>query len=269
MEKEKDEELFLKEFGIENLPEKEEILENLFGKELEHDEEPFEHEEAKDEHENKAFEKAVLELAKVLGKKPEELSEILKKGEEFDGLSEKFGKTKEDSEIFEKLAEIRGISKEEMKEEILWALEKATTEKAVNEIMAANPGMNRETAKELANFRLELKKVKAEKPEEDRNEAMLYELEKFLSKHSGEGIERISNGVLEEWEGGIPLETAFEKNRLFKENERLFAEIEKMKNEKIKEAQKIYAREHAPGSGTSAAGISGFDEFVEGLFKEY
>ena len=103
------------------------------------------------------------------------------------------------------------------------------TEKAIGEIMAANPGMNRETAKELANFRLELKKMKAEKPEEDRNEAMLSELENFLSKHSGEGIEKISNGVLEEWEGGIPLETAFEKHRLFKENEKLFAEIEKMK----------------------------------------
>ena len=80
---------------------------------------------------------------------------------------------------------------------------------------------------------------------------------------------KISNGVLEEWEGGIPLETAFEKHRLFKENEKLFAEIEKMKNEKIKEAQKIYAKEHAPGSGTSAAGVSGLDEFVEGLFREY
>ena len=269
MEKEKDEELFLKELGLENLEKKEEILENFFGEELEHDEELFEHEETKDEHENKAFEKAVFELAKVLGKKPEEVSEILKKGEEFDGLSEKFGKAKDDSEIFEKLAEIRGISKEEIKEEILWALEKATIEKTVGEIMAANPGMNRETAKELANFRLGLKKMKAEKPEEDRNEAMLSELENFLSKHSGEGIEKISSGVLEEWEGGIPLETAFEKFRLFKENEELLAEVEKFKREKEKEAQKIYAREHAPGSGTSAAGISGFDEFVEGLFKEY
>ena len=184
-------------------------------------------------------------------------------------LSEKLGKAKGDSEIFEKLAEMRGISKEEMKEEILWALEKATTEKAVNEIMAANPGMNRETAKELALFRLELKKEKKTEPEEDRNEAMLSELEKFLAKHSGEGIEKLPNETVEEWEKGIPLETAFEKNRLFKENEKLFAEIEKMKNEKIKDAQKIYAKEHAPGSGTSAAGVSGFDEFVEGLFKEY
>ena len=98
---------------------------------------------------------------------------------------------------------------------------------------------------------------------------MLSELEKFLAKHSGEGIENLPSETVEEWEGGIPLETAFEKNRLFKENEKLFAEIEKMKNEKIKDAQKIYAKEHAPGSGTSAAGVSGFDEFVEGLFKDY
>lgn len=269
MKKEKDEELFLKELIGENLPEKEETDENFFGEELEHEEEPFEHEGVFDEHENEAIEKAVFELAKVLGKKPEEVSEILKKGEEFDELSKKFGKSKGDSEIFEKLAEIRGISKEEMKEEILWALEKATTEKAVNEIMSANPGMNRETAKELALFRLQLKKVKESAPEKDRNEAMLSELEKFLAKHSGEGIEKLSNKTVAEWEGGIPLEAAFEKNRLFKENKKLFDEIEKMKNEKLKEAQKTYAREHAPGSGTSAAGISGLDEFVEGLFKEY
>ena len=94
MEKEK--ELFLKELGLENLAEKEEILENFFGEELEHEEELFEHEEAKDEHGNEAVEKAVFELAKVLGKKPEEISEILKKGEEFDELSEKFGKAKGD-----------------------------------------------------------------------------------------------------------------------------------------------------------------------------
>ena len=42
--------------------------------------------------------------------------------------NEKEEKKNEDSEIFEKLAQIRGISKEEMKNEILWALEKAETE---------------------------------------------------------------------------------------------------------------------------------------------
>ena len=86
------------------------------------------------------------------------------------------------------------LSKEEMKEEILWALEKATFEKAVLEILEANPGMNRETAKELANFRLEVKKAKQQKPEEDANEKMLFELEKFLAAHSGEGIEKLPSG---------------------------------------------------------------------------
>ena len=52
--------------------------------------------------------------------------------------TEKEEKKNEDSEIFEKLAQIRGISKEEMKNEILWALEKAETEKAVQEILEGN-----------------------------------------------------------------------------------------------------------------------------------
>ena len=250
--------------------EKELFLEELFGKEdFEHGEDPFEHEKSEDEHEKNELEKALFDFAKALGKEPKEIEKILKKGEEFDELSEKFGKAKGDSEIFEKLAEIRGISKEEMKNEILWALEKAVFEKAVLEIIEANPGMNRKTAEELANFRLEVKKAKQKEPEEKASEAMLLELENFLSKHSDEGIEKLSGGVIEDWEGGIPLETAFEKFRLFKEKEELLAEVLKLKNEKEKEARRIYAKEHSTGSATSAAGITGTDEFVAGLFKEY
>ena len=86
------------------------------------------------------------------------VSELLEEAEnEKKEKTEKEEKKKEDSEIFEKLAQIRGISKEEMKNEILWALEKAETEKAVQEILEGNPGMNRETAKELAKFRKEAK----------------------------------------------------------------------------------------------------------------
>lgn len=250
--------------------EKELFLENLFGKEdFEHGEEPFEHEKPEGEHEKSEIEKALFVFAKAIGKEPEKIAEILKKGEEFDELSEKLGKAKGDSEIFEKLAEIRGISKEEMKDEILWALEKAVFEKEVLGIIEANPGMNRKTAEELANFRLEVKKAEQKEPEEKASEAMLFELENFLSKHSGEGIEKLSCGVIEEWEGGIPLETAFEKFRLFKEKEKLLAEVEKLKSEQEKEARKIYAKEHSTGSATSAVGVTGLDEFVAGLFKEY
>lgn len=259
------EKLFEKAFFEE--PEKEKIFfeENDF----EHGKESFEHAEDENEHEEKNdFENAVFAFANALGRKPEKIFEILEKGSKYDELSKEFGEVKNDTEIFEKLAELRGIPKEEMKNEILWAIKKATLEKAIGEIMETNPGMNRETAKELANFRIEAGKAKEEVLNEEW-ETKLSELETFLSEHSGEGIEKLAGKVVEEWEGGIPLEAAFEKHRLFKENEKLLEEIEKLKNEQIKEAQKIYAREHSTGSATSAAGIFKADEFAEGLFKEY
>ena len=181
---------------------------------------------------------------------------------------EKEEKKNEDSEIFEKLAQIRGISKEEMKNEILWALEKAETEKAVREILEGNPGMNRETARELAKFRKEAKKPKEEK-KEDKNREKLSELDEFILKHSEEALRTLANSVIEEWEGGIPLETAFEKYRAIEEKKKLFEEVEKLRNEKTKEEQKKHAKEFGPGSAVSAAGIFGIDEFAEGLFKEY
>ena len=243
--------------------------ENFFGEEnFAGEEEPFEHEEEISEQEEKIREAAEI-FGKVFGKEPEEILEIYEKGLESDEKLKDFDEAKSDSEVFEKLAEIRGISKDEMKDEILWALEKAVFEKSIGEIMVANPGMNRETAKELVVFRNEVEKARKKEPEDDGSEAMLSELENFLAKHSGEGIEKLDNSVVAEWEGGIPLETAFEKFRLGKEKEELLAEVEKMKKEQIREAQKIYAREHSTGSATSAAGVSGFDEFIEGLFKEY
>lgn len=220
------------------------------------------------EHENDPKLKAVLEFARAIGEEPEEIAEVFIKGMEYDELEKKLCKAKEDGAVFEKLAVLRGISPEEMKNEIIWALEKATVEKTVQEILAENPGMNRETARELANFRLEMNRSKDEN-EDDKSEKMLMELEKFLAAHSEENIINLDNGVVEEWESGIPLETAFEKFCLLKEKKEICEELEKMKAEFIKEAQKKYAREFGPGSATSAAGITGPDEFAEGLFKEY
>ena len=270
MKKKKEKELLMQEILEGYLGEVSEVPaeENFFGEEKFEEEEPFEKEEEKLENGKEELFKAAEVFAKAFEKKPEEILEIFGKGLEFDGISEELGKAKNDSEVFEKLAQIRGISKDEMKEEILWALEKAVLEKSIAEIMAANPGMNRENAKELATFRLEVNKAKKEE-QDDGSEAMLSELENFLARHSGEGIEKLDNGIVEEWERGIPLETAFEKFRLGKEKEELLKEVEKMKKEQTREAQKNYAREHSTGSATSAAGISGLDEFVEGLFKEY
>lgn len=240
MKREKDEELFVKEILGEASEEKTEEPEKTdFPKE------------------------AVLEFANAVGKDAKEVFEILEKGSKAENSSENG-----DSEVFEKLAEIRGISKEEMKNEILWALEKAETEKTVMEILEENPGMNRETAKELALFRKKAKTVKTEEPK-DKSRERLSELDEFIAKHSGEAISTLANSVIEEWEGGIPLETAFEKYTAVKEKERLLEELEKIKNEKIKEEQKSYAKEYSPGSANSAAGVSGIDEFVAGLLREY
>ena len=85
MKKEKEEEIFLEEllgksFEKEGKPYDEE---KLFGEEeFEQSEENFE------QSENSVFEKALLDFAKAFGKEPEELAKILKKGEEFDELSE-------------------------------------------------------------------------------------------------------------------------------------------------------------------------------------
>lgn len=241
--------------------EQEEFLEELIGKvipvqeneELFGGEEP-EHGDEEDEQVLDIFEHGDLSTENEKGgKEPEEE----KKAEDGDSL------------IFERLAQLRGISKAEMKEEILWALGNAVLEKKAAEIMEKNPGLNKKSALELAKFRLDAERMKEEKPKEERWSEKLRELDGFLSRHSGEAIEKLAAGVVEEWEGGIPLETAFEKNRLFRENEKLLAELEQMKAEKAREAQRAYAREHGPGSATSAAGLAVRDEFIEGLFKEY
>ena len=128
--------------------------------------------------------------------------------------------------------------------------------------------MNRETAKELAKFRKEAKKPKEEK-KEDKSREKLLELDEFILKHSEEALRTLANSVIDEWEGGIPLETAFEKYRAVEEKKKLSEEVEKLLNEKEKEEQKKHAKEFGPGSAVSAAGIFGIDEFAEGLFKEY
>ena len=85
MKKEKEEEIFLEELLGKSFEKEEKPYdeEKLFG------EEEFEHKEENLEHgENSVFEKALLDFAKAFGKEPEELAKILKKGEEFDELSD-------------------------------------------------------------------------------------------------------------------------------------------------------------------------------------
>lgn len=261
------EEAFMKEF-LEDIREKAKNIEEaeLFGEE---NKKGFDETEEDENSGKDDCEKAFFEFARAMGKKPEEIAELLKKGGEAEKTAAEFEKAKADSEIFEKLAEIRGISKEEMKNEILWALGKAQEEKMIFEIMEANPGMNREIAKELANFRLELKKKKPEEKKEHKSEKMLLELDEFLERHRGEKIDFLADSVIEEWEKGKPLEDAFEKFRLFGENKKLLEELEAFRKEKEAAIRRAYINEHSTGSAKTAAGMFVPDEFAAGLFREY
>lgn len=226
------------------------------------------------EHGKKFFApKAVIEsFAAATGRKPEEIIRIYENGCRFEKVLKELEEAKKDSEIFEKLAEMRGLSKEEMKAEIFGALEKAKLDGIIEKLMAENPGMNSETAGELAKFRLEAEKPKKAEKRENRTEkieAMLREMEVFSARHRGEGIESLENSVIEEWEKGNSLEKAFENFRFGKEKERLLAEMEQMKLEKEKLERKEYLKKHSPGSAVSASGNTVIDAFVEGLFREY
>ncbi len=216
---------------------------------------------------------AVEEFAAAVGRKPEEVIRIYENGCRFEKVMKELEEAKKDSESFEKLAAMRGISKEKMKAEIFGAIEKARLEAIIEKLMAENPGMNKETAGELAKFRLGEEKPKAaEKKKEnaaEKIEAMLREMDIFAAKHKNEGIQSLDNGVIEEWEKGIPLEKAFENFRFAKERERLLAEMEQMKLEKEKLERAEYLKKHSPKSAVSASGTTVIDAFVEGLFREY
>lgn len=240
--------------------EHEDFLEELVGKVLNIPEEEELFGDGELEHDGDGIERALEILEHEASKDEEKTDEKEPQAEEPENS---------DSEILEKFAEFGGISKEEMKEKILWIMEKAGIEKLAEEIMEENPGMNRKNAEELAKFRLDAGKMKKEEPKEENWGEKLAELDGFLCRHCGEAVEKLANSVVEEWESGIPLETAFEKNRLLLENERLSSELEQLKAEKAREEHRAYVREHGPGSATSAAGLAVRDEFVEGLFKEY
>lgn len=216
---------------------------------------------------------AVEEFAAAVGRKPEEVIRIYENGCRYEKVIEELEEAKKDSESFEKLAAMRGLSKERMKAEIFGAIEKARLEAIIEKLMAENPGMNRETAGELAKFRLGAEKPKAaEKKKEnaaEKIEAMLREMDIFSARHKNDGIQSLDNGVIEEWEKDIPLEKAFENYRFMKEKEKLLLQMEQMKQEKEKLERKEYLKKHSPGSATSASGTTVTDAFIEGLFKEY
>ena len=286
MNKEKKEKLLADEFAAgllkSEVPEKsEEVLDSeLFGKELFEKNAPEEEKEPPDGADifdcGKGIripEEAVAAFAKAAGKSVGEVIEIYQKGCCFDELARRCKAAEKDSDAFEKIAGIRGIEKEELKEEILSVIEKARFEKAVALIEEENPGIAKEVAEELAKFRLGEKGNEPQKNERHEKEKRLVEkireLDLFAEKHSPEGVKTLDRSIVDEWEKGLPLEKAFYNYLLISENKKLLEEIENMKKGRAIEDQKVYAKAHSPGSVSSPAGNAKLDEFIEGLFKEY
>ena len=225
--------------------------------------------------------KEVVEsFARATGRKVEDVIDIYQKGCGFDALNRRYEEAKADSEIFAKLANLRGITVEEAKNEVFAYAEKIPLDLMANQIRQENPGISQKTAEELAKFRIGAQKPKAEAPaaqqqDTEENEGRLRELDIFMANHPE--VATLKNEILEAWKNSnVPLEEAYQnfKNaeRVREKDEKianLEAEIESLKKEKTKETQKAYAKEHSPGSAKTASGKVMQDEFIAGLFGEY
>lgn len=217
--------------------------------------------------------KAVEAFAKAVGRDAASLIDIYQKGCNYDKLNERLNEALKDSEAFEKVAAVRKLDKETFRTELLATLENAEVDKVVAGIKNENPGISEEIARELAKFRLNEQKPKAEaqkeeEPDSEEIAARLREVEIFQAKHPELGT--LPNEVIEAWEkSGLSLEGEYERFH----NKIRVAELEKkiaeMETEKKKEGQKAYAKETSPGSANSAAGVAEKDPFLEAFFRDY
>ena len=212
-------------------------------------------------------------FAKAVGRNIENLVDVYQKGCNYDKLNERYAEALKDSEALEKLAIARSLNKEALRAEVLATLEESKINEVVAEIKEKNPGISEETAKELAKFRIEQQKPKAEDvkegSEQDSEEtaARLREIEMFQARHPE--LSELPNEVIELWKtSGIPLEKAYKGFQDGIKVSELEKELAELKKENIKKEQKVYAREHTPGSATNSAGKAPIDPFVEGLFAE-
>lgn len=278
---------FAEEFGIEFETETEEPTETEPEEEKEAEAAESGEKEAESEPEMISFteagkkfsapKEAVETFAKAVGRSVESIIDVYQKGCNYDKLNEKLNEALKDSEAFEKVAESRGMDRAALRAELLATLENAKIAEVVAKIKEENPGISDNTASELAKFRLNEQKPKAEAPKEESEQdseetaARLREIEMFITNHPEVNQNDLfPDEVLERWRTtGIALEEAYKNYQnkiLIPELEKKIAELEKAN--KLKD-QKNYAREHGAGSATTAAGKSAVDPFVEGLFAEY
>lgn len=215
---------------------------------------------------------AVEAFAKAVGRDAASLIDIYQKGCNFDKLNGKLNDAMKDSEAFEKLAAARNLDKNALRAELMATLERTEFDGVVAQIRKESPGIGEETARELARFRIEQAKPKEEPAKEEQNseehKARLREVEIFQAKHPDLGS--LPNEVIELWEkSGISLEKAFEGFQAKTRVAELEKKIAEMETKQKKDDQKLYAKEHSPGSATSAAGVTEKDPFLEAFGKDY
>lgn len=216
--------------------------------------------------------KAVEGLANALGITAESLIDIYQKGCGFDAQKARLEAAQNDSNILDELAKMRGYTPEQMRTELRSQLESVPLAQAVAKIKEENPDISDELAKELAKYRVEAGKPKAEQPKQEEEEgeekaARLREVDMFQAKHPELG--KLPNEVIETWEkSGVPLEKAFEDFKAHTRNAELEKEIAELKKQLTAKEQINYAKEHSPGSSASPNGEV-VDDFIKGLFAEY
>lgn len=216
-------------------------------------------------------------FAKALGIGVDKLIDIYQKGCAFDTQKEKLEAAKGDAAVIEKLAQLRGITANDLRNEISAQIEKIPLDNAVKQIKAEFPGIPESAAQELAKARIgkEEEKPSSQEPETDEKvteekAARLREVQLFVANHAAEGITDLPNEVIDIWEkSGISLEKAYESFKNSEKVKELEKKIAAFEKEKAMEKQKNYAKEHSSGSASSAAGQQKMDEFIEGLFKTY
>lgn len=212
-------------------------------------------------------------FAKAVGRTVEDFIDVYQKGCNYDALKAKFDAREKDSSFFEKVAEERGVSAEQIRDEMAASISKVGFERIVAQIKDEIPGIPDAAAEEIAKFRSEQAKPKAEpKPQgtedSEENAARLRELDIFMANHPE--ITTMDNKAIENWQkSGISLEEAYSNFRMKEENEQLKEQIAALEKEKQKKEQKAYAVGHSTGSAGSFVGEPVKDPFIEGLFADY
>lgn len=231
---------------------------------------------------NYTLDKTVLDgFAGAVGRKPEEVIALYQKGCGFDTLQNKWEEAKGDSDLIADLAKYLGQTVEEARADLRSRIDRYPVDAAKSTILKRNPNLADEEAERWAIAEVEAQKARdassaeakakteAERKaadEEAERAGKIREIEAFENAHPEVKDQPIPAEVVEAFQNGEALETAWNR---YQQNERIKAleeENQKLKTEKEKAERDGYNRQHAAGSAATNAGAAEQDPFLAGLF---